>query len=137
MSKTGCTSDGESVRLDKWLCAARFFKTRKMAREAIEGGKVRYEGQRPKAGKFVTLGARVQVRKGATEFEVIIEGLSEKRRSAPEAEMLYTETRASQEKREENAWRRQMMQAAEHPPARRPNKKQRRELRRIKDEMSY
>ena len=137
MSKTDSTPDNERVRLDKWLCAARFFKTRTMAREAIEGGKIRYEGQRPKVGKFVTLGARVQIRKGATEFEVIIEGLSEKRRSAAEAQMLYTETEASAEKREENAWRRRMMQAAEHPPARRPNKKQRRELQRMKDEMSY
>ena len=137
MSKSDNTPDNERVRLDKWLCAARFFKTRTMAREAIEGGKIRYEGQRPKAGKFVTLGARVQVRKGATEFEVIIEGLTEKRRSATEAQMLYTETEASAEKREENAWRRRMMQAAEHPPARRPNKKQRRELQRMKDEMSY
>lgn len=137
MSKTDSPTDGERVRLDKWLWAARFFKTRTMAREAIDGGKVRYEGQRPKAGKFVTPGARVQVRKGATEFEVIIAELSDKRRSAPEAQMLYTETQTSQEKRDENAWRRNMMQAAEHPPARRPNKKQRREIKRIKDEMSY
>ncbi|MEQ6885555.1 S4 domain-containing protein [Salicola sp. Rm-C-2C1-2] len=139
MSKKGDQSDSsaERVRLDKWLCAARFFKTRNLAREAIEGGKVRYEGQRPKAGKFVIQGARVEVHKGSTTFEVIIDRLSDKRGSATQAEMLYTETEASKEKREENAWRRRMMVAAEHPPARRPNKKQRRELQRVKNQMSH
>ncbi|XOZ32468.1 RNA-binding S4 domain-containing protein [Halomonadaceae bacterium KBTZ08] len=139
MSKKGNQSDAgsERVRLDKWLWAARFFKTRTLAREAIEGGKVRYEGQRPKAGKFVTKGAKVEVHKGSTTFEVIIDELSDKRGSAPQAEMLYTETEASKEKREDNAWRRRMMVAAEHPPARRPNKKQRRELRRVKEQMSH
>lgn len=139
MSKKGNQSDASSerVRLDKWLWAARFFKTRTLAREAIEGGKVRYEGKRPKAGKFVIKGAKVEVHKGSTTFEVIIDELSEKRGSAPQAEMLYTETEASKEKREDNAWRRRMMVAAEHPPAHRPNKKQRRELKRVKDQMSH
>lgn len=134
MSKKGDQSDSGSdrVRLDKWLWAARFFKTRTLAREAIEGGKVRYEGQRPKAGKFVTQGAKVEVHKGSTTFVVTIDELSDKRGSAPQAERLYTETEASKEKREDNAWRRRMMVAAEHPPARRPNKKQRRELQRMK-----
>lgn len=139
MSKKGDQSDSSSerVRLDKWLWAARFFKTRTLAREAVEGGKVRYEGKRPKAGRFVSKGAKVEVHKGSTTFEVIIDELSEKRSSAPQAEMLYTETEASKEKRDENAWRRRMMVAAEHPPARRPNKKQRRELQRVKNQMSH
>ncbi len=125
------------VRLDKWLWAARFFKTRTLARQAIEGGKVRYEGQRTKPGKFVSTGARIEIRKGPLDFEIHIEQLSEKRRSASEAEMLYSETEASIRKREENAWRRRTMQAAHNPPPHRPTKKQRRDLQRIKDQMSF
>lgn len=137
MSKSDNQKSSGRVRLDKWLWAARFYKTRSIAQEAIEGGKVRYEGQRPKAGKFVTIGATVEVRKGSISFEVIIEQLSDKRGSASQAETLYHETERSLKKREEDAWRRRTMQAAHMPPARRPNKKQRRELQRMKDEMSH
>ncbi len=137
MSKSDDQKGSGRVRLDKWLWAARFFKTRSIAQEAIDGGKVRYEGQRPKAGKFVTPGAIVEVRKGSVSFEVVIDGLSSKRGSAPEAEQLYHETERSLKKREEDSWRRRTMQAAHMPPARRPNKKQRREIQRMKDEMSH
>ena len=120
------------VRLDKWLWAARFFKTRSLAKEAIEGGKVFYNGHRSKPGKTVDLGAVVRIRHGWQEKSVIIEGISDKRRGAPEAQLLYKETQESQEKREDAAWQRKSMQAAQLPPARRPNKKQRREIQRIK-----
>lgn len=120
------------IRLDKWLWAARFYKTRTLAKEAIEGGKVRYNGQRTKPGKTVEPGARVQLKQGWAEKEVIIQGLSDRRGGAPQAQALYEETRESQARREDEHWQRKIMQAAQMPPARRPNKKQRRELQRLK-----
>lgn len=123
----------QKVRLDKWLWAARFFKTRNIAREAVDGGKVRYDDQRAKPGKAVAVGARIRLRQGFDDREVIVEALSDKRRGAPEAQLLYRETDASQSQREEAAWRRKTLQAATMPPPRRPNKKQRRELQRFKD----
>src|SRR5690554_6954201 len=78
------TNDGK-VRLDKWLWAARFFKTRALAKEAIEGGKVRYNGARTKPGKVVEVGAELSIRQGWAERTVTVLGLSEQRRGAPEA----------------------------------------------------
>lgn len=123
------------VRLDKWLWAARFFKTRNLAKEAIDGGKVYYNGQRTKPGKTVDQGAVVRIRNGWQEKCVVIEGISDKRRGAPEAQSLYRETEESQQKREDTAWQRKTLQAAQLPPARRPNKKQRREIQRIKQQV--
>lgn len=124
------------VRLDKWLWAARFFKTRNLAKEAIDGGKVYYNGQRTKPGKTVDQGATVRIRNGWQEKSVVIEAISDKRRGAPEAQLLYRETTESQQKREDTAWQRKSLQAAQLPPARRPNKKQRREIQRIKQQVS-
>jgi len=121
------------IRLDKWLWAARFYKTRNIAREAIEGGKVRYDGKRTKPGKTVSIGACIRFRQGFDDREVIVEALSDKRRGAPEAQQLYRETEGSVTEREEAAWRRKTLQAAHMPPARRPNKKQRRDIQRMKD----
>jgi ribosome-associated heat shock protein Hsp15 len=137
LSKTAKTDAAASsqVRLDKWLWAARFFKTRSLAKEAIEGGKVYYNGHRTKPGKTVDQGAVIRIRNGWQEKSVIIEGISDKRRGAPEAQLLYQETPESQQKREDNAWQRKTMQAAQLPPARRPNKKQRREIQRIKHQV--
>jgi len=120
------------IRLDKWLWAARFYKTRTLAKEAIEGGKVHYNGQRSKPGKIVEVGARVRLKQGWAEREVTILGLSERRGGAPQARELYEETDDSLRRREDEHWQRKMMQAAQMPPARRPNKKQRRELQRLK-----
>lgn len=120
------------VRLDKWLWAARFYKTRTLAKEAIEGGKVQYNGQRTKPGKTVEVGAKVRLRQGWSEREVVIVQVSERRRGAPQAQTLYEETEASLSHREDEQWQRKMRQAAQMPPARRPNKKQRRELQRLK-----
>lgn len=120
------------IRLDKWLWAARFYKTRTLAKEAIEGGKVHYNGQRTKPGKVVELGARIRLKQGWAEKEVVIQGLSDRRGGAPQARELYQETDDSQQRREDEHWQRKMMQAAQMPPARRPNKKQRRELQRLK-----
>ncbi|MDX1588379.1 MAG: S4 domain-containing protein [Oleiphilaceae bacterium] len=131
--KNSQNSDDDKVRLDKWLWAARFFKTRSIAREAIEGGKVRYDDQRAKPGRAVAIGARIRLRQGFDDREVVVEALSDKRRGAPEAQQLYRETEQSQAQREDAAWRRKTLQAAHMPPARRPNKKQRRELQRFKE----
>ncbi len=73
----------DSIRLDKWLCAARFYKTRAVAREAIDGGKVHYNGQRTKPSKLVELDAEIKLRQGNDERTVLISALSSQRRSAP------------------------------------------------------
>ena len=84
-----------AVRIDKWLWAARFFKTRSLATDAVEGGKVQLNGLRVKPAKDVKLGDRVEVTIGDMRWELIVEGLSEKRGPAPEARKLYRETEAS------------------------------------------
>ncbi len=82
----------EPVRLDKWLWAARFYKTRAVAREMIEGGKVHYNGQRTKPGKIVELHGIVKLRQGNDERTVEIMQISSQRKGAPEAQLLYCET---------------------------------------------
>ncbi len=72
----------DKVRLDKWLWAARFFKTRAIAKQMIEGGKVHYDGQRAKCSKVVELGATLKVRQGWDERVVVVKALSEQRRGA-------------------------------------------------------
>lgn len=120
------------VRLDKWLWAARFFKTRAIAKQAIEGGKVHYEGQRAKCSRNVELGARLVIRQGFDEKTVIIEAISDQRRGAPEALKLYRETEASIEKRETSAIQRKSMRGTAAPDHR-PNKKERRKIMQFKD----
>ncbi|WP_166266838.1 ribosome-associated heat shock protein Hsp15 [Marinobacter caseinilyticus] len=124
----------QRVRLDKWLWAARFFKTRSIAKEAIEGGKVHYNDQRCKPGRLVEAGARLKLRQGWQERTIIVDDVSERRRGAPEAQMLYHETEDSVRQREDMAWQRKTMQAAQLPPARRPSKKDRRNIQRFKDQ---
>jgi len=90
----------EAVRLDKWLWAARFFKTRGVAAEAVEGGKVRLNGHRTKPGHLLRLGDELKVRRGPYEWIVIVRGLSLQRGPAPQARLLYEETEESRVKRE-------------------------------------
>ena len=82
---TASTADDQRVRLDKWLWAARFYKTRSLAKEAIEGGKVHYNSQRCKPGKLVEAGAKLTLRLGWQEKVVIVDDISDRRRGAPEA----------------------------------------------------
>ena len=117
-----------AVRLDKWLWAARFYKTRSIAREMILGGKVHYNGQRCKPSKEVELGALVKLSQGFDEKVVTIEKISVQRRGAPIAQTLYKETQESAAKREENAWARKNNAFFSPSPEQRPDKKQRREL---------
>lgn len=121
------------VRLDKWLWAARFFKTRSLAKAAIEGGKVHFEGQRVKVSKEIAVGAILQIRHGWDEKVVVVTQLSDQRRGAPEAQLLYAETAESIAKREAQALARKAAGGMLHRPAQRPTKQQRRQLHRFKD----
>ena len=120
----------ERLRLDKWLWAARFFKTRSLAKAAIESGKVHLHEQRVKVSKEVQVGDKLKIRQGFEEKIIIIEVLSDKRRGAPEAQKLYFETPASIELREVNAKQRKLVSSLS--PDTKPNKKDRRKLQHIK-----
>lgn len=121
-------SDSTKYRLDKWLWAARFFKTRRLALEAIEGGKVKLNEQRPKPAKEVKVGDQIQVRKGPYEFHLIVEGLSVKRGPASEAQTLYRETEQSVAEREALREQLKMQSGLEQAQAGRPSKKDRRKI---------
>ena len=122
-----------SVRIDKWLWAARFFKTRSAAQQAVEGGKVKLKGERVKPSKEVRIGNELAIQIGAYEWVVSVEGLSDKRGSAPVARTLYSEHEASRLKREEQAALRKL--AAEPAQERhgRPTKRERRQLERWRE----
>ena len=120
------------IRLDKWLWAARFYKSRAIARAMIEGGKVRYNGQRSKPGKAVEIGALITLWQGDEEKEVAVLLLDELRKSAPLAQLMYQETAASAEKRAKNAEARGLNALYAPHPESKPDKKQRRDLLRLK-----
>lgn len=120
------------VRLDKWLWAARFYKTRAVAREMIEGGKVHYNGQRSKPSKLVELSAELTLRQGNDERTIHILAITDQRRPATEAQQLYAETAESIEKREKVALARKMNALTMPHPDRRPDKKERRDLMKFK-----
>lgn len=120
------------VRLDKWLWAARFYKTRAIAKQMIDGGKVHYNGQRTKCSRHVEVGAVLEIRQGFDEKEIIVEALSDQRRGAAEAQLLYKETEASVKKREEHAAQRKAMGSGLNP-RNRPNKKERRQIKSFRD----
>ncbi len=119
-----------SCRIDKWLWAARFFKTRSLAKQAIEGGKVHYNGQRVKTSKAVEIGAEMKIRCGWDDKTIIVDAISEQRRGAPEAALLYSETSASIENRLLRAQERKASPSWQ--PGSRPTKKQRRQIHRFK-----
>ena len=117
-----------SVRLDKWLWAARFYKTRQLATEAVNGGHVHVNGQRCKASRVVHISDEMVIRKGTARFEIKVTGLSDKRGPAQLAQELYIEHPHSLEQRElEKLQRRSLKQANPHP-SRRPDKRQRRQI---------
>lgn len=122
------------VRLDKWLWAARFYKTRSIAKAMIEGGKVHYNGQRAKVSKAVEVGAIIKLRQGNEEKEVEVLALSDQRRGAPEAQLLYQETEKSVKHREAMAFARKANALSMPHPDRRPNKKERRDLIKFKEQ---
>lgn len=117
----------DQVRLDKWLWAARFFKTRALAKAAIEGGKVHHRGERCKPGKEPKVGDIYVIRNGFDERSVVVQALSMVRRGAPEAQTLYAETPDSVERREQAAAQRKAGALGMQTDGR-PSKKQRRQL---------
>jgi ribosome-associated heat shock protein Hsp15 len=135
----------DSVRIDRWLWAARFFKTRAQAKTAIEGGKVDFylnPGSntgtvRPKVSKTVSIGDRLTIRRGWSPETVDITGLSDKRGNAAAAASLYSETLESIEARETEVARRRMERAGLRMPEQRPSKRDRRELKKLKDDARY
>ncbi|MGB3609202.1 MAG: S4 domain-containing protein [Cellvibrio sp.] len=124
------TTEGK-VRIDKWLWAARFFKTRNLAKQAIEGGKIHCDGQRVKASKEITVGIHLTIRQGLDEKTVLVTALSEQRRGAPEAALLYQETEESRVQREEQAAQRKAGMGSYIISDHRPNKKERRQIHRF------
>ncbi len=121
------------VRLDKWLWAARFYKTRSIATDMINGGKVHYNGQRCKASKTVEVGALVKLRQGWDEKTVVIKEISAKRQNFTVAQTLYEETAESIQHRESETLARQSSAAFSPRPESKPDKKQRRTLINLKN----
>jgi ribosome-associated heat shock protein Hsp15 len=119
---------GDRVRIDKWLWAARFFKTRALASEAVDGGKVHVNGERVKAAKPLKPGDRLEIRRGQEELEVVVRVLSEHRGPAPQAQTLYEETPASVTKREAQATQQRALAAAMPRYETRPDKRPRRAI---------
>ncbi len=117
------------VRVDKWLWAARFFKTRSIASRAVSGGKVQVNQTRAKPSRSVDIGDVLTVTKGELEFEVTILKLADKRCSAREAVTLYEESEKSITKREEQKAFKKMIYHSQTAPARKPDKRDRRKIR--------
>lgn len=128
---TEARDDGR-VRLDKWLWAARFYKTRALAVEAIAGGKVQVNGDRAKRARPMQVGDQVRVRQGPYEHIVVVRELSERRGPAAQAAALYAETPESREARERLALQLRSLHAAFVPERGRPTKRDRREIDRLK-----
>ncbi len=119
------------VRVDKWLWAARFFKTRSLAKAAIEGGKVQLEGQRVKVSREITLGDRLTIRQGWDEKDITILGLTEQRGPASVAQGLYEESKESVARREREALLRRAAGGL-NKPSHRPDKHERRQISRLR-----
>ena len=124
--------DSPPVRIDKWLWAARFFKTRSLAKQAIDGGKVHVDGQRVKSSKAIAIDAELRIRCGWEEKTVVVTAISDKRGSASIAATLYRETAGSLAAREQRAAERRAARGAAPDYAQRPTKKQRRQIHRFK-----
>ncbi|RLZ08131.1 RNA-binding protein [Acinetobacter sp. 2JN-4] len=122
----------EAMRIDKWLWAARFFKTRSIAKAAIEGGKVHHNNERVKVSRDVRVGMQLTIQQGFEKKTVLVKALSAVRGGAPMAQQLYEETTESIEKRELQASQRKLHNLAR--PDHRPSKKDRRDINRFKQE---
>lgn len=116
------------VRIDKWLWAARFFKTRAIARAAIQGGKVSVNGARTKPSKVLNAGDTVRIQRGEDIFTVTVLGITDRRGPAPEAQKLYRETEESRQRREALAEQRALQRSQHASREGRPDKRQRRKI---------
>ncbi len=122
-----------TVRLDKWLWAARFFKTRSLAKQAVDGGKVQLGGQRVKAARPIHPGDLLEIRRGHDSMEVTVLQLASRRGPAKIAQTLYQESPASIESRTQRQEQASLEKAAAMEPGGRPSKKDRRQIRRFKE----
>lgn len=121
-------TDNEAIRLDKWLWAARFFKTRSMAAQAINGGKVHLNGNRVKAARSVSVGDQLRITIGFMEFHITVLALAKFRRPAKEASLLFIESEESIKVREEQRELRRLAKAGYAAPAQKPSKRDRRKI---------
>jgi ribosome-associated heat shock protein Hsp15 len=130
MNEDARSTELPQLRLDKWLWAARFYKTRSMAAKAVSTGKVLLHGNRSKPAKLIQIGDALIVERGPLQYEITIEGLNDKRRPPPEARQLYRESDASIKKREEVAaqLKAEGLIYLKVPNPGRPTKKQRRQI---------
>jgi ribosome-associated heat shock protein Hsp15 len=126
-------AEPDVVRLDVWLWAARFFKTRALAKQAVAGGKVEVGGQGAKPSRTLRPGDRLRIRRGEEIFEVEVRGLSERRGPASEARLLYEESEASRLARETAAAERRAAIAGYQPPRTKPDKRARRLIQALGD----
>lgn len=124
---------GDEVRLDLWLWAARFFKTRSLAKQAVAGGKVEVDGQRAKPSRTLRAGEVLRIERAGESFEVAVLGLSDVRGPASVAQKLYAETEASRAQREAQRALRSAERAGYSPPETRPDKRARRLIRALGD----
>lgn len=119
------------IRIDKWLWAARFFKTRSLAAEAVSGGKVEIDGARARPSRAVRLGSQISVRRGPYEWVVIVKGMAKNRGPASQAQLLYEETDESMRRRQEIAAQLKLERPPEFDAPGRPSKKDRRVMQRF------
>lgn len=126
------TETDDRVRIDKWLWAARFYKTRSLAAEAIAGGKVQVNGERVKRAKPMQIGDEVRIRQGPYEHQIVVRELSERRGPAADAARMYEEKPESRAAREAMALKLKSLHAAFVPERGRPTKKDRREIEKLK-----
>ena len=120
---------GEGLRVDKWLWCARFYKSRGLAQQAVEGGHVQVNGERVKASRLVRVGDRLRITREQERFEVDVAGIPSRRGPATEARQHYTETAESAEARERA---REFARLSRPVPSGRPDKRERRDLRTLK-----
>ena len=118
----------DKVRIDKWLWAARFFRTRSLARDAIKGGKVQIEGVRVKPGRMLSVGDCLTIRRGEEEFRVMVDDIGDRRLSAPLAADKYTEDPETKARREAAAEKRRLDREGRQDSLRRPDKRERRQI---------
>ena len=133
MSAPGSGAEGGAVRLDLWLWAARFFKTRSLARQAVENGKIEVGGQRPKPSRSVRAGDALRIERGEEVFLVEVAGVSDVRGPASAARALYVESEASRLAREARLAELRAQRAGYRPPEHKPDKRARRLIRALGD----
>ena len=125
----------DGIRLDKWLWTSRFFKTRSLASDAVNGGKVHLNGQRVKAGRLVKTGDLLSIQKASDFYEVTVIGINTTRRPAKEACLTYEESEASRLKRGQELQIKKLASASRPTPKRKPDKREREQLRNFKKQL--